>query len=462
MKRFFAYLTSGIVGGLVVFAGISLSNEPLKTVQPAENSASTQIHRVSNPFVVSDGTELLNTDFTLAAEKTVESVVHVKNSVISRAPVTLEDIFFGRVREREMVGTGSGVIISPDGYIITNNHVINNANKLEVTLNDNSIYEAEIIGTDPEADIALIKIKPDKELPFATFGDSDAVKLGEWVLAVGNPYNLNATVTAGIVSAKSREIERANMAVPYIQTDAAINSGNSGGALVNVKGELIGINTMIQSQNGSFIGYAFAVPSNNARKIVEDLMEYGNVQRGILGIRGSTLNSKIASELNLNLTEGVYVGGISSNTGADMSQLKEGDIIVGVDYIEVKKFSDLVGYVNTKRPGDEVVLKVHRNNRYMDIPVELIKIVDIDELNIRVRDLKPADFKKLKIEYGIKVESMMGRTNYNLTDYIILKINDQEVKSVDQFKRLVKEYQNSSNSLELLTPNGERVTVLTR
>ncbi|MDT8348071.1 MAG: trypsin-like peptidase domain-containing protein, partial [Flavobacteriaceae bacterium] len=357
MKRFFAYLFSGIVGGLVVFAGISLLDKQEKNIQPVQKTASTQLQKVSNPFVVSDGTDILSTDFTLAAEKTVEAVVHVKNSVISRAPVTLEDIFFGRVREREMIGTGSGVIISPDGYIITNNHVINNANKLEVTLNDNSVYEAEIIGTDPEADIALIKINTEKDLAFAMFGDSDAVKLGEWVLAVGNPYNLNATVTAGIVSAKSREIERANMAVPYIQTDAAINSGNSGGALVNVKGELIGINTMIQSQNGSFIGYAFAVPSNNARKIVEDLMEYGNVQRGILGIRGSTLNSKIASELNLNLTEGVYVGGISTNTGADMSQLKAGDIIVGVDYVEVKKFSDLVGYVNTKRPGDEVVLK---------------------------------------------------------------------------------------------------------
>ncbi len=216
----------------------------------------------------------LNIDFTIAAEKTIDAVVHVTNTSMSNQPRSISEYFFGGGQPRAMVGTGSGVIISLDGYIITNNHVIENASQLEVTLNDNKTYEAELIGSDPSTDIALIKIDATNNLPFIPFGDSNEAKIGEWVLAVGNPFNLTSTVTAGIISAKSRDLnEFDGNSQSFIQTDAAVNRGNSGGALVNTRGELIGINTAITSETGSYVGYSFAVPSNNARKVIEDIME---------------------------------------------------------------------------------------------------------------------------------------------------------------------------------------------
>lgn len=232
-------------------------------------------------------------------------------------------------------GAGSGVIITPDGYIVTNNHVINGANEIEVTLNNNKTYKAEVIGTEPKADIALIKIDAEN-LDYLPFGDSNSVKLGEWVLAVGNPFNLTSTVTAGIVSAKARDINTHDgTPQSFIQTDAAINPGNSGGALVNINGELIGINTAITSQTGSYIGYGFAVPSNIARKIVQDIIEYGNVQKGILGIIPVDLNSNIAKQLELPTSQGVLVGEVDSESGAAVAGIKKGDVIRQIDNIEV-------------------------------------------------------------------------------------------------------------------------------
>jgi serine protease Do len=236
-----------------------------------------------------------NIDFVDAAEKTIHAVVHVKNTTFSKQPTNALEYFSGGGKIRAMIGSGSGVIVTPDGYIITNNHVIANASELEVTLNNNKIYTAELIGADPKTDIAVLKIDSDEEFPFIPFGDSNNLKIGEWVLAVGNPFNLTSTVTAGIVSAKARDLnEFDGNPQSFIQTDAAVNRGNSGGALVNTNGQLVGINTAITSETGSYVGYSFAVPSNNARKVIEDILEFGNVQRGILGIRGSNLNSKSA------------------------------------------------------------------------------------------------------------------------------------------------------------------------
>jgi S1-C subfamily serine protease len=265
-------------------------------------------------------------DFTVAAENTVNAVVHVMNLTVSKRPTNPIDFFFGsQVREVPRVGTGSGVIISPDGYIVTNNHVIAKATELSVTLNNNKTYEAKLIGTDPNSDIALIKIDTEKSLPYLAFGDSDDTKVGEWVLAVGNPFNLTSTVTAGIVSAKARALGRSDQS--FIQTDAAVNPGNSGGALVNTNGDLIGINTAITSQTGSYVGYSFAVPSNIAKKIVEDIMEYGTVQKGMLGISAPGINTPEAREKGINEIEGVYIGSVEEESGAYDANLQPGDII---------------------------------------------------------------------------------------------------------------------------------------
>ena len=317
-----------------------------------------------------------NVDFTTAAEKSLHSVVHVKNTTTSTGYTSFEDLFFGRPQNRYQVGTGSGVIISPEGHIITNNHVIEGSESIEITTNNNKTYSATIIGTDPITDIALLKIDSDDELNFMTFGDSNITKVGEWVLAVGNPFNLNSTVTAGIISAKSRDLSGDNTQ-SFIQTDAAVNPGNSGGALVNIYGDLIGINTAISSQTGSYIGYSFAVPSNIARKVVEDLMEFGTVQNGILGVVGTELNSQVSQELGINETEGFYVNEVQDGSGAKLSGIEKGDIIKSIDGINILKFADLKGFLNTKSPNDIVKVKILRKLETKSLNVKLEKLTTI-------------------------------------------------------------------------------------
>lgn len=261
------------------------------TVVTSNSDVPQPLLTTSNRPTSAKGNGINEADFTIAAENTVNAVVHVKNLTLNSSSGSLLDFFYGsESRQIPQVGSGSGVIISPDGYIVTNNHVIDKANEIRITLNNNKTYEAEIIGTDPNTDIALIKIDVDENLPYLAFGDSDEAKIGQWVLAVGNPFNLTSTVTAGIVSAKARDLGRDQS---FIQTDAAVNPGNSGGALVNTNGDLIGINTAITSETGSYVGYSFAVPSNIAKKIVEDILEYGNVQKGILGITSPRLKHTI-------------------------------------------------------------------------------------------------------------------------------------------------------------------------
>jgi S1-C subfamily serine protease len=313
-------------------------------------------------------------DLTFAASKSIDAVVHVKNTSIVEESDRWSLQFFYGDDSKKKVGTGSGVIISPDGYIITNYHVIENSTEVIVTTNNNKEYEAEIIGYDEIYDIAVLKINSDLNLDYVFFGDSDSTLVGEWVLAVGNPYNLNSTVTAGIISSKSRDLNEYDQKnQSFIQTDAAVNFGNSGGALVNIKGELIGINTLIQSMTGGYVGYSFAVPSNTVRKIFEDILEYGDVQKGLLGVRGVALNSPYSKQLNINETEGFYIDEIESGYGADSAGLIRGDIIKSIDGFKINRFSDLSGYLSSKRPGDKVKVKFVRDGKLQTAEITLKK-----------------------------------------------------------------------------------------
>ncbi len=291
MKSTLKTLAIGVISALTTLVAYDyFSNEKIEIVENEKAQLIPTTYSFNSNKVAAE-----MTDFTRAAEKTVNAVVHVKNTSIQKGNVSswLRK-FYGDDFDEKRVGTGSGVIVSPDGLIITNYHVIEDASEIEVTSNKNKTYMAEIIGSDPATDLAVLKIKTNESLPFIPFGDSELARVGEWVLAVGNPFNLNSTVTAGIISAKSRDLnERDSKNQSFIQTDAAVNMGNSGGALVNTNGELIGINTAISSITGGFVGYSFAVPSNIVRKVFEDLIEYGNVQKGLLGVSGSALNAEL-------------------------------------------------------------------------------------------------------------------------------------------------------------------------
>ena len=316
-------------------------------------------------------------DLTFAAKKSINAVVHVKNtSIVNESDSWALQFFYGD-ESRKRVGTGSGVIISPDGYIITNHHVIENSSEVIVTTNDNKEYEAIIVGSDEVTDVAVLKIDSNEKFEYILFGDSENSQIGEWVLAVGNPYNLNSTVTAGIISSKSRDLnEYDQINQSFIQTDAAVNVGNSGGALVNINGELIGINTAIQSMTGGFVGYSFAIPSDIVRKIFEDILEYGDVQKGLLGVRGIALKSSYSRQLNLTDTEGFYIDIIEPGFGADLAGLKRGDIIKEIDGIKINKFSDLSGHLSTKRPGDKVNVIYSRENELNRTTLTLKKVVN--------------------------------------------------------------------------------------
>ncbi|HSI69828.1 MAG TPA: trypsin-like peptidase domain-containing protein [Gillisia sp.] len=400
-----------------------------------------------------------NADFTEAAEKTVHGVVHVKNVAVYDQPRTIWELHArGGAGGKALRGAGSGVIITPDGYIVTNNHVIDGASEIEVTLNNNKTYKAELIGTEPKADIALIKIKA-KDLDYLPFGNSNNIKLGEWVLAVGNPFNLTSTVTAGIVSARARDLNT-NDGSPqsFIQTDAAINPGNSGGALVNINGELIGINTAITSQTGSYVGYGFAVPSNNARKIVEDILEYGNVQRGILGISGRDLDQNISSEFNLDVAQGVLVADVDSESGASIAGIKGGDVIRQIDNITVRRMSDLTGYINSKRPGDIVKVNVLRNGKERELEVELTKYetYSITPIGVEVTNASKEDLNRSNVSSGVKISAALKNDKrlQALVGIIITKIDNEVVTSVADVRKLLSS-KDPQESLSVTFVNSE-------
>lgn len=445
-----------VFSGAVTLGAYKIFIEQPTDEMVTENSELPYFTTSTTP-VSYNGAGVNEVDFTIAAEKTVNSVVHVKNVALSQ-PGSFMDFFYGSEgRQRSQVGTGSGVIISPDGYIVTNNHVIAKANEINVTLNNNKTYEAEIIGTDPNSDIALIKIEADGKLPYLAFGDSDNTKIGEWVLAVGNPFNLTSTVTAGIVSAKARDLGRNQS---FIQTDAAVNPGNSGGALVNTNGDLIGINTAITSQTGSYVGYSFAVPSNIAKKVVEDIMEYGNVQKGILGITSPRLSTPYALEQGINEIEGVYIDGIEEDSGAEEAELRHGDIIKKVDDIQVRKFADLTGYVSTKRPGDVIRVTYERDGQTHVANVELKErqSLVIPVMGLKVKNLSKDERKKFRTDKGVKIvgvpETYRG---YGLEGKVIVAVDDKEVNDIEDARILfgsITRY--GKTSITMINEDGEK------
>ena len=403
-------------------------------------------------------------DFREIANNSINTVVHVKSSSSAENNFSIEDFLFGGADDRPKIGSGSGVIISSDGYIVTNYHVIENAEKISVTTNNNQNFEADIVGYDEQNDIALLKIESENSFPFATFGDSDASMIGEWVLAVGNPFNLTSTVTAGIISAKSRSLDPTGRTTQsYIQTDAAVNPGNSGGALINTNGELIGINTAIQTQTGSYVGYSFAVPSNIAKKVIEDILEYGTVQYGFLGVTGLSLDSKTSIDLETSETEGFYINSIDNESGAYEAGIQVGDIIKSIDGIKISKFSDLKGYLNTKRPNDIVEVKLIRNDDFKTFKVQLNKNERISFYLIGIlKNLNEEEVKKRKIDNGVKIyqfndsyKSYWNEYGINEND-IITKINGIDINSIDDIDKIVK----SRNyydpiSIEILTSQNK-------
>jgi Do/DeqQ family serine protease len=380
----------------------------------------------------------------------------------------LEEDFFGGPKTQKQESSGSGVIMSEDGFIVTNNHVIEGASELEVILANKKVYEATIIGADPNTDIAVIKIN-EKRLPAITFGNSDDVKIGEWVLAVGNPFNLESTVTAGIISAIGRNINilgrnqngqaKKNSDSPiesFIQTDAAVNPGNSGGALVNLNGHLIGINTAIASPNGAYAGYAFAVPSSIVKKVSTDIIKYGNVQRGYIGLAPVELDNKKAKEFNSDLDEGIYVAQVTEDGGAQKAGIKEGDVIVKVDGIETKsepKFRELIG---RKRPGEKVVLTINRDGKEKEYTVTLKNnqggegIVKpnpdltsaFGKIGIELEDLSSKEKEKMGLKYGVRIKSLNEdgflAQNTNIEEgFIITRVGNTRVTTAKEVKQLI-------------------------
>lgn len=380
------------------------------------------------------GAGINEVDFTIAAEKTVNAVVHVKNVTNGRATRTGFDFFYGSEEstQNDQIGTGSGVIISADGYIVTNNHVIEKADKLQVTLNNNKTYDAELVGSDSNSDIALLKITTEGNLPYLVFGDSDNAKIGEWVLAVGNPFNLTSTVTAGIVSAKARDLGRNQS---FIQTDAAVNPGNSGGALVNTNGDLVGINTAITSQTGSYVGYSFAVPSNIAKKVIDDLIEYGSVQKGLLGITAlRDTSTAYAIENGIDEIEGVFITGVEEGSGANDAKLKEGDIIKKLDNIFIRKYPDLTGYLSTKRPNDVIDVMIDRDGKQIVVPVKLKKrqTIEVPIMGLTVKNLTKEDQKIYKTKKGVKIVAVpQTYRDYGLENKVILSVDENEIDDIE-------------------------------
>ncbi|WP_456437193.1 S1C family serine protease [Psychroserpens sp.] len=466
MKKILILVFVSVLGGIITLSAYKLFLEKESTV--AIESSAEQPSFVPTNYKVNN-TNLATAEhpsFVIAAEKTVNAVVHVKNTALVSAPMTMQDLFFGKQQsKRAQIGTGSGVIISPDGYIITNNHVIAGSESISITLNDNKIYNAELIGTDEKTDIALLKVDAEIDLPFVTFGDSDLAQIGEWVLAVGNPFNLTSTVTAGIISAKARDLSGRN-SQSFIQTDAAVNPGNSGGALVNSNGELVGINTAISSQTGSYIGYSFAVPSNIARKVVEDIIEFGNVQNGILGVSLLNKNSREAIEKGLNEINGVYVVDVTEQSGAEKAGIKTGDIIKKIDNIEISKFSDLSGYLKTKRPDDVVNIEIIRDDEIKTVLVALSK-TDILTVNFMKMELKNlSEKRKLENDINYGVEVIRNNNDWlseNLgvsSNYIITDINNIKIKNIEDISVLKQKYGSNPEQyikkIGLINRDGER------
>lgn len=419
-------------------------------------------------------------NFVDAAEKTVNTVVHIKTEVVSKGNSyydffgsLLEQLYGGQMQmpNNVSVAYGSGVVISPDGYIVTNNHVVEGASKIEVTFNDKHKRTATIIGNDPSTDLALIKVEA-SDLEYLAFADSDEVKVGEWVLAVGNPFNLTSTVTAGIVSAKARNINilgDGSTIESFIQTDAAINPGNSGGALVDMDGNLIGINAAIASRTGSYEGYSFAIPSNIVKKVVEDFLQYGSLQRAYLGISIVEITEELAEEKGITEMSGVYIMNVEDRGGAKAAGIKEDDILLSVNNIPVNSNSQLIGVIGQYRPGDKVKVKVQRKDEILVKEVTLKNLEGTEEmhkegesfynevLGIKVRPLSSSTKSELGINYGlelVEVKEGVFKQKGITDDFIILSVNYQKVSSENDLKKALNADRNGKIRIEGTNSTG--------
>lgn len=437
------------------------------------------------------------TDFTQAAESTINGVVSVKSYATPRGygygygndffNDPFFEYFFGQPRqqprrqqpeqEQQQTGLGSGVIISEDGYIVTNNHVVDGAERLEIVLNDNRTFNATVIGTDPNTDLALIKIDAEN-LHVIPMGNSDDLKVGEWVLAVGNPHALTSTVTAGIVSAKARNISQLtqgrSMGIEsYIQTDAAVNPGNSGGALVNLKGELVGINSAIYSKTGSYSGYSLAIPTSIVKKVISDIKEFGTVQRAMLGISFAELTSKLAKEKGITaVNSGIYVAKVEERSAAMEGGLEEGDVIIAINGVSTRNTAEMQEQMNKFRPGDKVTVKFIRDNKEQSITVtlrnsegntKLTKAGSVTDLGCAFKEVPAETLRQLEIRNGIQVAGIKSGKfkDAGIKDgFIILDINNERVSSVDDIERIYKETMKGSDKVMFITgmyPTGKKV-----
>ena len=469
MKKIVSLVIASILGGVLTLGGYVLLVDNQYDTNNSNQLKQAKV--VQTNYIPTSNFAAEVTDFTKAAEETVNAVVHVKNMATAKSN-PLAELFYGSGAgrtEKALVGTGSGVIISPDGYIVTNFHVIKGADDIQITLNNQKTYDAEVMGTHESSDLALLKIKTDSDLPYASFGNSDNIKVGEWVLAVGNPFNLTSTVTAGIVSAKARGIHvsrERRMIESFIQTDAAVNPGNSGGALVNVRGELIGINSAITSQTGSYVGYSFAIPSNIVKKVIEDLMEFGDVQTAYLGINYAELDSEAAKELDLNTTEGILITDITDSGAAKTAGLIKNDIIINIDNTKITKFADLQGYLSSKRPGDMVEVSVLRGGATKQFKVKLAnqfgkeKIGKYDFTKYHIGNLKKISDKnaeKYRINYGLEITSLLNRRLREIgvvNKDIILKVNDEKVYDVTEVENILRKNKGKQVILQILNQSG--------
>ena len=446
IKSIFSTLLIAIFGGLIaVFAYVKL-------VPKNERVVRTVVERpVGFAALPGEGGAVL--DFVPAAKSSVEAVVHVKTESVRESNNPVLRFFYGYDEAQPVVGFGSGVIISDDGYIVTNNHVVEGSDEIYVTLNDKREFKAKMIGTDPSTDLALLKI--DGEVfHFIPWGDSDKLQVGEWVLAVGNPFNLTSTVTAGIVSAKGKNIgiiQDQYRMESFIQTDAAVNRGNSGGALVNTKGELVGINTAILSPSGGFAGISFAVPVSIVHKTVKDLIEFGAVQRAIIGISIQDVNSELVKEKGLDKIEGVYIKGVRDDGAAKAAGIQEGDVLLKINDVSVNSSAELQEQVSRYRPNDKVKIEIKRNGktklfdvtlRNLQGSTEVVRLEEFNEvLGARFTELTTKDKTNFGVKYGVMVAELNAgklRAEGVREGFVITKINNQQVSSINELKRVVK------------------------
>lgn len=469
MKRTFRnlFLGAAVVVVSAVVAGATAYAVSGTTTAVVEQENETPLITRLASFIPGDGKGY--EDLTYAAEKSVHAVVHIKSTqnskvrTVRRAP-DIYDFFFGdgsgreqTIRTQPRVGFGSGVILSADGYIVTNNHVIADADEITVTLNDNRTLPARLVGADENTDLALIKVESDSALDFLPVGNSESLKIGEWVLAVGNPFNLTSTVTAGIVSAKARSLGVYNGGIEsFIQTDAAINQGNSGGALVNARGELVGVNSVLTSPTGSYAGYGFAIPTTIVTKVVADLKEYGTVQRAVLGIKGGTVTAELNEEKNLGTVDGVYVSEVIPDGAAQAAGIEPGDVIIGLDGKRVKSMAEMQELLAAHLPGDVVVIKVSRDKKEKDIKVELknvqgntnvVKSVDLDILGAEFKKLDDKEKKQYNLSSGLKVTAVKKGLFADAgidKGFVVVKVNGITMQDIDDLQKVVKQA-NASN-----------------